>query len=83
MSRQGRRPDGVEVAEGLQVLAVGDPHLFGIAAVGDDAGLDGIRADHLVPGLARPARSATPRRVDHDRTQFGVVAGDLVAEYQR
>ena len=75
--------DGIQVAERRQVGGVGNQHLLGVPAVGEDARLPRVDADHLHALIAEFAGPASPRCVDHDRAQPRVHTGHLVAEDQR
>ena len=82
-ARERGRGDRIQVAEGRKVAGLPHVHPLGVAAVGEDARLGRVGADHLQLGTAVGAVAASPRGVDHHRSQPGVHAGHLVSENPR
>lgn len=82
-ARQRCGSDRIEITERCEVATVLDRRLLGVATIEVEARLGGVRADHLETAIALHTVAAAPGCVDHHGSEFGVHAGDFVAEHHR
>ena len=80
---QRRRLHRVERPELVEIVAMADCQPFRVATVLEQADLGAARAEHLLSGGAHRTGPTPPWGVDDHWTQFGVHAGDLVAQHER